>query len=242
MDLNATLRGFAEEESFIGDPPVKPSESSSPLITNDPTLTNAKGEANRIPQEAPRVIQRTPTFTDYTNNLFEGIRSQMDQIGKESDPLKKDSAISALKGSIAETGALLSQQTRILAEQQSGLPQLQAALKRAEQLDRADPLWNQHLVDSRETQRIRQQVEQAHGKSLQLAKQMINENPTIQGMTATLESFLKNQESLVRSDLNREDKRKDLIDQEMLTLGDDTAKYLLISILKLMETLGKRLK
>lgn len=226
MDLNATLRGFAEEESFIGDPPVKPSESSSPLITNDPTLTNANGEATRIPQAAPRVIQRPPTFTDYTNSLFQGIRSQMDQIGKETDPLKKDSAISALKGSIAETGAILSQQTRILAEQQTGLPQLQAALRRAEQLDRADPLWNQHLVDSRETQRIRQQVEQAHGKSLQLAKQMINENPTIQGMTATLDSFLKNQEALVRSDLNREEKRRDLVEQEMLTLGDDTAKYL----------------
>ena len=226
MDLNATLRGFAEEESFIGDPPVKPSESSSPLITNDPTLTNAKGEANRIPQAAPRVIRRAPTFTDYTNNLFEGIRSQMDQIGKESDPLKKESAISALKGSIAETGAILSQQTRILAEQQSGLPQLQAALKRAEQLDRADPLWNQHLVDSKETQGIRNQVAKAQEKALQLAKRMVSENPTIMGMTATIDTFLKNQEALVRQDLSREEKRKDLIDQEMLTLGTDTAKYI----------------
>lgn len=55
---------------------------------------------------------------------------------------------------------------------------------------------------------------------------MINENPTIAGMNATVDSFLKTQEALVRSDLTREERRKDLVAQEVLTLGTDTTKYL----------------
>ena len=207
------------------DSGLRPSESTSKLITTEKGLTNANGQATVITPVIKPVV-RPPSFTEYSNSLFGGIREKMDLIGKEGDPLKKESAISALKGSIAETGALLSQQTRILAEQETGLPQLQAALKRAEQLDRADPLWNQHLVDSKETMLIRNQVAKAQEKALQLSKRMVSENPTIMGMTATIDTFLKNQEALVRSDLSREEKRKDLVDQEMLTLGTDTTKYL----------------
>ena len=227
-DVDYSVPETKETTSSVSFSPSmnRPSESTSKLITTEKGLKNAQGESNYIPPVVIKPVQRPPSFTEYSNSLFGGIREKMDLIGKEIDPLKKESAISALKGSVAETGALLSQQTRILAEQETGLPQLQAALKRAEQLDRADPLWSQHLVDSKETQGIRNQVAKAQEKALQLAKRMVTENPTIMGMTATIDTFLKNQEALVRQDLSREEKRKDLIDQEMLTLGTDTTKYL----------------
>ena len=227
-DVDYSVPETKETTSSVSFSPSmnRPSESASTLITTEKDLKNAQGESNYIPPAVIKPVVRPPSFTEYSNSLFAGIREKMDLIGKETDPLKKESAISALKGSIAETGALLSQQTRILAEQETGLPQLQAALKRAEQLDRADPLWNQHLVDSKETQGIRNQVAKAQEKALQLAKRMVSENPTIMGMTATIDTFLKNQEALVRQDLSREEKRKDLVDQEMLTLGTDTAKYI----------------
>lgn len=84
--------------------------------------------------------------TDLSKDIFAGLQNQMEIIGKEQDSLKKDVALGAFKASVAETSARLSKETRVLAEQQAGLPQLEEALKRAEQLDRADPLWNQHLV------------------------------------------------------------------------------------------------
>lgn len=231
MTLDETLQALGdtskEEDYYVPeDSGLKPSQSTSKLITTEKDLTNASGEATLIRPNTPAPTQRPPTFTEYSNNLFDTIRNQMDLIGKESDTLKKETAISALKGSIAETGAILQKETRLIAERQVGLPQLQAALRRAEQLDRADPLWSQHLVDSKETQGIRRQVEAAQGKAIQLAKQMISENPVIASMGAQVDSFLRNQEALVRSDMNREEKRKDLIDQEIVNLGQDTTKYL----------------
>ena len=203
---------------------TRESNLNSPMFTNVPEVAARTPGATLI--EDSNSFSSTPGQTKMSGDIFAGIKSQMELIGKEVDPLKKDAALSSLKGSIAETSAQLNKQARIMAEQEVGLPQLESALKRAEQLDRADPLWSQHLVDSKETQGIRNQVMRAQDKALQLSKRMILENPTILGMNATVESFLKTQESLIQKDLSREDKRKDLIDQEMLTLGTDTTKYL----------------
>ena len=91
---------------------------------------------------------------------------------------------------VASTSAEIMKKTRELAESQVGLPGIETALANAERLDRADPLWSQHLVDSPETQKIRMQYEKAQTKALELSKRLVLENPTIQSMNSTLNGFI----------------------------------------------------
>lgn len=235
--MGSVLQSIATGNSYsapelIDTLPVKRAgqDKAGTLYTNVPSVAAANPKAVFIDNVAPPIesnkVKVGDVQTQLTSDIFSGLQAQMDAIGKESDPLKKDAAISNLKGSVASTSSTLMKETRILAEQQAGLPKLMEDLANAEKLDRADPLWNQHLVDSRETQRIRIEVERAQEKSGALTKRLLAENPTLAGMSARLDGFIKNQEALIRSDLNRTDKREDLINQEELSLGPDTAKYL----------------
>lgn len=206
----------------------------SPLYTNMPDVKAANPNAifidNRVTSDGSSIKSANTQISD---SIFEGLRTQMDTIGKEEDVLKQQTGIIELQASAAKTAAEISKTTRELAESQVGLPDLQAALQNAERLDRADPAWNQHLVDSNETKAVRLQVERAQSKALELTKRLITENPTIMSMTSTLDSFIKVTNANIQKKLGREDLREEQVDQLALSMSGDGVKamsYLVPSV------------
>lgn len=219
---------------YFDDPKPKAQSKPTPLYTNVQSVKDANPNAIFINSGGPSQVQnqvqgQAPTVQGINNQLsdsiFEGVRAQMAEISKLGDkPLEQQAGIISLQASVASTSAEIMKKTRELAESQVGLPGLEAALANAERLDRADPLWNQHLVDSPETQKIRMQYEKAQTKALELSKRLVLENPTIQSMNSTLKGFIDVTNANIQKSLGRADLVKDQIDQLALSIPADSVK------------------
>lgn len=217
---------------YFDDPKPKAQSKPTPLYTNVQSVKDANPNAIFINSGGPSQVQnqgQAPTVQGINNQLsdsiFEGVRAQMAEISKLGDkPLEQQAGIINLQASVASTSAEIMKKTREIAESQVGLPGLDAALANAERLDRADPLWNQHLVDSPETQKIRMQYEKAQTKALELSKRLVLENPTIQSMNSTLKGFIDVMNANIQKSLGRADLVKDQIDQLVLSIPADSVK------------------
>lgn len=216
---------------YFDDPaPKVKANKHTPLYTNVQSVKDANLNAIFINSGGPSQNQgQVPTVQGINNQLsdsiFEGVRAQMAEISKLGDkPLEQQAGIISLQASVASTSAEIMKKTRELAESQIGLPGIEAALANAERLDRADPLWNQHLVDSPETQKIRMQYERAQTKALELSKRLVLENPTIQSMNSTLNGFINVTNANIQKSLGRADLVKDQVDQLALSIPADSVK------------------
>lgn len=221
---------------YFDDPKPKAQSRPTPLYTNVQSVKDANPNAIFINSGGPsqnqaqgQVQGQAPTVQGINNqisdSIFEGVRAQMAEISKLGDkPLEQQAGIISLQASVASTSAEIMKKTRELAESQVGLPGLEAALANAERLDRADPLWSQHLVDSPETQKIRMQYEKAQTKALELSKRLVLENPTIQSMNSTLKGFIDVTNANIQKSLGRADLVKDQIDQLALSIPAESVK------------------
>lgn len=219
---------------YFDNPKPKAAGKPIPLYTNvqsvkdanpNAIFINSGGPSQNQAQNQGRIQPVQGINNQISDSIFEGVRAQMAEISKLGDkPLEQQAGIINLQASVASTSAEIMKKTRELAESQVGLPGLEAALTNAEKLDRADPLWNQHLVDSPETQKIRMQYEKAQTKALELSKRLVLENPTIQSMNSTLKGFIDVTNANIQKSLGRADLVKDQIDQLALSIPADSVK------------------
>jgi len=215
---------------FYASDSVPVAQKKIPLYTNVRSVKDANPAAIFIdsmvaPNPEPNIVTNTVT-TKATDELFSGLQAQMDTIVKEGDTLKKQAALTDLEGSWASAQADLIKQTRQVAELQTGLPNLQSQLAESERTDKLDPLYPQFLSDSPQTRQIRNDVEKAQSKALELTKRLISENPTIAAMQAKLGSFMKVQEHLLSGSYNRADVRQQKEDQLSESITPDAVKAL----------------
>lgn len=199
----------------------KPSTSSSPLITSEANLFNAEGEQTLVKPYRP--VQATRSVEDPLKGLMSNLSAQMMSVGQEPDPMKRMESLTAFRGAVASTFADVSGKARQMAEAQVGVPLLMKKVKEAEMLDRADPLYGQHLADSKDTQMVKQQLAVAQEKAGQLGKQYLAENPLVAGMASQVDSFLKLQDSLLAKDINRQDIQQQKADELMSMISPETA-------------------
>lgn len=210
-------------------PKVKASNKPVPLYTNVPSVKEANPDAifindGRSLESGGAPVTIRNANTQLSDNIFEGVRAQMDVISKQESPLEQQAGIINLRASVAATSAELMKQTRLMAESQVGLPGLESALTEAERLDRASPEWNNHLVDSNETRGVRLQYERAQSKAIELSKRLVLENPTIQSMNSTVNSFLAVTEANIQKSLGKADVLEAQVDQLALSIPADSVK------------------
>lgn len=215
--------GANKAGTYYTDNPTLAANMPKGVYVNNPQRPNYDGQT-------PQQGNNLNINTQLNGSIFSNLETQMLSIQKIEDPLEKQNALMKLKETAASTAADLSKQTRLMAENEVGLSGLSAALKHAEDLDRKDPEWSKHLVDSRETAGIRNEYFRAQERAGVLTNRMLKENPTLAGMSAKLDSFVKSQENLVNKELGRDEKKQEYIDQIKLSLGNDTVKYLTYAV------------
>lgn len=103
-------------------------------------------------------------------------QATMQQMLKTEDPVQRAEMMSQLTQQAAEYQTRLIQDVTSQAEARIGVPQLESLLAQNEQLDRQHPLWAKEQSDSKQTEQIRNQLNQARLRAGVEAEKMLRGN------------------------------------------------------------------
>jgi hypothetical protein len=168
----------------------------------NPMLWRRMQEEKKAKEEAPTLL---------TQKLQKDVTAKMEAIQAEQDPLKKQMMLQELRISVTGSSTELAKQMRVMAEDKAGVSKYAKLLAENEKLDRMDPLWAKYQKDSPATTQLRREYAAAQKNVAVLTKQMLTENPTLAMLSESLKGFTALQEKLISKELDRTEKREELL-------------------------------
>ncbi len=171
------------------------------------TITNESIYGKPQPAEPAR-IQVTPPQPEVDPFL-----PAIEAVQKAGDSLTKEKALLDLTNQYGEFESQKMKQFHDMAYGRFGVSGLERQLKFSEQKDRSHPMWLQYQTDSEETARARAMYD----KSLSLAEGHIRElassDPDITRTKTRIGAFMKTQERLLNTMLQKEGIQNEKVDQ-----------------------------
>ncbi len=171
------------------------------------TITNESIYGKPQPAEPAR-IQVTPPQPEVDPFL-----PAIEAVQKAGDSLTKEKALLDLTNQYGEFESQKMKQFHDMAYGRFGVSGLERQLKFSEQKDRSHPMWLQYQTDSEETARARAMYD----KSLSLAESHIRElassDPDITRTKTRIGAFMKTQERLLNTMLQKEGIQNEKVDQ-----------------------------
>lgn len=171
------------------------------------TITNESIYGKPQPAEPAR-IQVTPPQPEVDPFL-----PAIEAVQKAGDSLTKEKALLDLTNQYGEFESQKMKQFHDMAYGRFGVSGLERQLKFSEQKDRSHPMWLQYQTDSEETARARAMYD----KSLSLAESHIRElatsDPDILKTKTRVGAFMKTQERLLNTMLQKEGIQNEKVDQ-----------------------------
>jgi len=145
----------------------------------------------------------------------------IEAVQKAGDSLTKEKALLDLTNQYGEFESQKMKQFHDMAYGRFGVSGLERQLKFSEQKDRSHPMWLQYQTDSEETARARAMYD----KSLSLAESHIRElaasDPDITRTKTRIGAFMKTQERLLNTMLQKEGIQNEKVDQITSVLNND---------------------
>ena len=179
------------------------------------TITN-ENIYGKPQQQEPQRIQVTPTPVAVDPCL-----PTIEAVQKAGEALTKEKALLDLTNQYGEFEAQKLKEFHDVSYGRFGIANLEKQLKFSEQKDRSHPMWMQYQSDSEETARARA----AYDRSLALAENHISElsrsDPLIAQTKQRIGGFVKMQERLLNTMLQKEGIQSEKVDQMTAILTRD---------------------
>jgi len=179
------------------------------------TITNESIYGKPQPQQSQR-IQVTPDPV-----AVDPFLPSIEAVQKAGDALTKEKALLDLTNQYGEFEAQKLKEFHDVSYGRFGIANLEKQLKFSEQKDRSHPLWMQYQTDSEETAKARA----AYDRSLALAENHISElsrsDPLIAQTKQRIGGFVKMQERLLNTMLQKEGIQSEKVDQMTAILTKD---------------------
>ena len=180
------------------------------------TITNESIYGKPQQQQEPQRIQVTPDPI-----AVDPFLPSIEAVQKAGDALTKEKALLDLTNQYGEFEAQKLKEFHDVSYGRFGIANLEKQLKFSEQKDRSHPMWMQYQSDSEETARARA----AYDRSLALAENHISElsrsDPLIAQTKQRIGGFVKMQERLLNTMLQKEGIQSEKVDQITAILTRD---------------------